>query len=89
MLKRWSTRSENEFSVCSASLVFVASATNGFDVATTPRGNPLSSGATAWVRAGFCPAPVPTGSPAMMRRRASSLGTASVKVRPVFCFKPS
>ena len=41
------------------------------------------------VRAVLCPAPLPTGSPAWMRRIASSLGTASEKLRPVLCLSPS
>jgi len=72
-----------------ASVSSVASASSGLDVATVPRGNPASSGATPCVRAALWPLPEPTGSPAMIRRIASSLGTASVKLMPVVCFNPS
>ncbi len=54
-----------------------------------PVGKPASSGATAIVRDGLWPAPLPIGSPAMIRRIASALGTASVKLRPVVCLRPS
>ena len=50
---------------------------------------PASSGATACVRAGLWPEPLPTGSPAWIRRIASALGTASVNERPIVCFRPS
>ena len=48
-------------SFCSASVSSVASASSGLAVATVPRGKPCSSGATACVRAGLCPARVPDG----------------------------
>ena len=64
----------------------MASASSGLlGVGVEPVGKPANSGAIACVRAGLRPPPVPTGSPAIIRRRASSLGTASVKLNPVFC----
>ena len=82
-------RAENVFSFWSAWEVLVVRSTKGFAVATCPAGKPFSSGSTARVRSALWPAPLPTGSPAWMRRRASALGTASVKLRPVFWRKPS
>ena len=69
--------------------VSVARATSGLLVATVPCGNPFSSGATACVRAGLWPLTAADRLAGQMRRRASSLGTASVKLRPVVWRSPS
>ena len=86
---RWSTRPEKLCSRLVRLRVERGQGQQRIAVATVPRGNPASSGATACVRAALWPGRMPTGSPAMMRRMASSLGTASVKLSPVFCFSPS